>query len=257
MIALPDNDGERPSRLLLARYATGELTGDERAAIEQWLADHPEGRAFLDEIEAARGQVAPFDAADLRRRASPVAEVPEVPVPANRPFPLRWLIPVLVAALALVVFLPRFHPDETARTPISVRIKGDQSLFLYRLKGEELVPYRGEKLGKGDVVGFRVVPGGHSKVVLLSIDGTGTATVFYPQAGETEPPLPAGPGDVPLPLTVTLDGAPGPEVFVTLFDVDPARARTEALAAFQAGGAKGLEQWARAQHGDAVPVEKK
>ena len=259
-LPFPQNDGDRPSRLQLARYATEELDGAERAAIERWLAEHPEGRAYLDGLEAAREQVALFDAEGLRHRASSVAgEPPSVPPPANRPFRLRWLIPILVAALALLVMLPRriHEPSETARTPLGVRIKGDAALLVYRLQGGTLVPYEGQALGQGDVVGFRVNPAGHEQLVLLSVDGTGTATVFYPQAGETEPPLPAGDADVALPLTVTLDGAPGPEVFVALFDTDPAQARAGALAAWNAGGAAGLEQWAHAQHGDAAPVEKK
>jgi hypothetical protein len=261
MTRLPQpNEGDRPSRLQLARYHTGELEGAERTELETWLADHPEGQAFLDTLEAARAEVTPLDAKALRRRAAQLPdEVPETPQPANRPLPWRLLIPLLAAALALLLVLPVvLSPDQVVvDDPDVIRIKGDEALVVYQLKSSGLVPYDGKALGSGDVLGFRVNPAGHGEVVLMSVDGAGTVTVFYPVEGETVQELPAEATDVPLPLTVTLDGAPGPEVFVAVFDTTPSQARDEAERTWQAGGAEAVMAWAQRNPADAVVVERR
>ncbi len=257
--ALPENDGSRPSRLALARYATGEGSEVERAEIAAWLADHPEGQAYLDGLEAARAEVAPFDAAALRQRAGRLpGEAPRVPTPANKPFALRWVIPLAAAALALFVFntWETTTPADLATDGPAIRLKGDAALRLYTLSAGILIAWDGAPLGEGDVVGFRVGGADLATLTLLSIDGLGQATLFHPAPGA--PDLPAGPGaDLELPFTVTLDDAPGPEVFVAAFGLPPAQARADALAAWSSGGADALAAWSEAVGAATVVVEKR
>ena len=94
------------------------------------------------------------DGATRRRAAQLPDEVPEVPEPANRPLPWRLLVPLLAAALALLLVLPAvLGPDEgVVVDPDIVRIKGDEALMLYELKPSGLVPYDGSALGSGDVL---------------------------------------------------------------------------------------------------------
>jgi len=258
MTTMSPNEGTRPSRLQLDRYATGELSASESAAIEAWLADHPEGRAHLDALEAAKTKVRPFDASAMRRSALQVLpEAPGIPAPANHPFPWRLVVGVAVALAALWWLVPSIvsRPDDPESHDI--RFRGAGVLALHVLDGDALVPWAGEALGEGATVGFRVAPGDHHRVTLLSVDGAGTVTVFYPVAGEVPEALPSGVADVPLPLTVTLDAAPGPEVFVAAFDTDPATAEQAVRAAWQSGGAAGVADWAKAHDADAVAVEKR
>jgi len=259
MTTLSHNEGNRPSRLQLDRYATGELGDSERAAIEAWLVDHPEGRAHLAEVEAARAKVRPFDASRIRRSALQVLpEAPAIPTPANRPFPWRVVVGVAVVLAAMLLLVPRLLGDRVD-DPEShdIRFRGAGVLTLHVLDGTSLVPWTGDALGEGATVGFRVAPGEHERVVLLSVDGAGTVTVFYPLPGEAPEPLPSGVADVSLPLTVTLDAAPGPEVFVAAFDADPLAVTAAVRAAWQSGGAPAVAEWAKAHDADAVAVEKR
>lgn len=259
MNTLTPNEGDRPSRLVLDRYATGELVGAERERVEAWLADHPEGRAFVAEGEAARGRVRPFDADAIRRSALQVLpEAPGIPTPANRHFPWRVVIGFAAAVAALVLLVPRLVVTPVDDPESSgIRFRGGEVLTVHVLQGESLVPWDGRALGEGDTVGFRVTPGDHDRVALLSVDGAGTVTVFYPVPGESPVALPSGVADVPLPLTVTLDAAPGPEVFVAAFGADAEAARAALSAAWRSGGAAGVADWAKAHDADAVVVEKR
>lgn len=259
MTTLSHNEGERPSRLQLDRYATGELTDAERAAIEAWLADHPEGRAHLADVEAATSKVRPLDAARIRRDTLQVLpEAPAIPHPANRPFPWRMVVGVAIAMAALLLLVPRLLGERVDDPEThGIRFRGAGVLTLHVLDGAALVPWAGQALGEGATVGFRVAPGEHDRVVLLSVDGAGTVTVFYPAPGEVPEALPGGVADVSLPLTVTLDAAPGPEVFVAAFDADPVAATAAVRAAWQSGGAEAVAEWAKAHDADAVAVEKR
>lgn len=235
------NDGQRPSRLALDRYATGELSAEEAAALGARL-DAPAQR-HLDTLEEAKRAMPPLDLARVRQRAAAL----EAPPAANNT--RNWVVGLLLAAVLLLGVLPAaLRPDP------GVRFRTGDGFELFQQSGESLVPYtRGTPVGERDVLGFRVVATGHTGVVVLSVDGTGRVSVFYPESGEQPEPL-DGDGFVPLPGTVVLDGAPGPEVFVAVFDESVSAARSEVERTFQAGGHPGLVEWAEAS-ADVAAVE--
>lgn len=244
------NDGTRPSRLALDRYATGELEGEARSALEASMGERE--RRHLDAVEATRAQMPPIDLAAIRRRA-------EAPAPANDDRGFRalrrgygLLAAVAVAAAALVAVA--LGTDGTPGSGTGgVRIRGAEAIEIYQVVGDEVHPYGGETaLGESDVIGFRLTnPGhfvggphpGHCGVVLLSVDGRGTVSVFYPAEGE-EPELLPTDGTFNLPDTVILDGAPGPEIFVAVFDTPVSEATAELERRFEDGGARAVEAWA-------------
>ncbi|MCA9491454.1 MAG: hypothetical protein KC621_16090 [Myxococcales bacterium] len=238
------NEGQRPSRLLLGRYASGELSPHEAAELEARLDDR--ARAVLAEIEAAKAQVPPLDLAALRRRADEQA-------PANN---VRWygLATLALAAVVLVMFLAFGRPDAGP----DVRFRTGDTLQVHRLDGQHLVPYQqGLAVGSGDVLGFKVVATGHTSVVVMSVDGNGRVQVYWPEEGEVAEPIEAD-GLLALPGSLTLDDAPGPELFVAVFDTDVPEARTALEHAFQSGGPAGVLDWARAAAGvDAVEVTRR
>ncbi|MEQ1501301.1 MAG: hypothetical protein ABMB14_03680 [Myxococcota bacterium] len=241
------NEGQRPSRLALDRYATGELTDAERSAVEARLDDR--ARRHLAAVEASRSGVPAFDPAALRRRADGAR-------PANDAVGFRWLgfvgIAAMAAALLVAVGLRGTTPDPT------VRYRTGEQLEVYQLAGESLAPYAaGTPVGEDDVLGFQVTGPGHRGVVVLSVDGTGAVSVFYPASGDAPEPIDAE-TPLPLPGTVILDGAPGPEVFVAVFDRSVPEARAAVARVYADGGAAAVEAWADAEAGvSAVEVTRR
>ncbi|MEZ4319529.1 MAG: hypothetical protein R3F61_18580 [Myxococcota bacterium] len=255
------NDGQRPSHLQLDRYATGELTPAEAAEVERALEHDAEARAHLEAVQGAADSVAPFDLGALTARAASLddgAHVTPAPANDNRGFlALGGLL--LMAAVALLVAWPLLsgQPTSGAVDPTYVGVRGGGALEVYHLQASGLARYDKRALGEGDVVGFKVDPASHGGVVLLSVDGSGQISVHWPASGDAPEPV-SGSGMVALPGSVILDGAPGPELFVAVFDTSVAEARASAERAWQAGGAVGVRDWANAQSGvDLAEVNRK
>jgi hypothetical protein len=242
------NRGDRPSLLQLGRYAAGELDEQARHKLESEL--DADARRVLSEMEAARSSMPALDVASLRARAAALPAQP-VPLPANNTWGFRAWMPALALAAALLLTF-WLWPDP------QVRYRPGDLLNLYHLGPQGGVPYaQGTPLGEDDMLGFEVVAGGHHGVVVLSVDGNGAVSVFYPRSGEEPEPI-SGDGRVKLPGSVILDGAPGPEVFLALFDVSVDEARRQVQHTYQSGGHEGLLDWAAtAPSVDAVPVTRR
>jgi len=247
---LPINEGDRPSLLALGRLTSGELDEAAASALREQLGDAE--TAVLDEIEAARRQVRPFDAAALRARAAS-GEAPGVPVPANRTGSKAWaslFVVVAVAAAVLFGVVVTLQPGAgPERADISFR-SGD-ALQLFVLDGARLAPWDGDALQEDDVVGFRVNATGHRSVVLVSVDHTGHVEVYWPEDGRGSEPL-TGSGMVSLEGTLTLDDLQGSEAFVAVFDTAAHTAAAQAERAFADGGLQGVRAWADATAGVAA-----
>ena len=146
MIPPAPNPDEFP-RELLAAYADGELDPATRAAVEQWLADHPDA---LDEVQTQRA-LSPANA-PLWDRAEPPEPssrqwaavrgaienqlIPSVP-PRGRWQNAAWTLAALAtagvaAAVAWVAFGPAAHPPRKGDT------KGPE--FAEAVRGPELAP---------------------------------------------------------------------------------------------------------------------
>lgn len=240
MTALPPiNDGARPSRLRLGRAATGEIPP----------ISGPEAARYAAELDEARAQLAPFDAAILRAAAERVQDPRPVPTPA--PWVRRlWVLPSLALAFAaLLVVLPRGDTN---------RPKGSVDLDFLVLRDGMVQPgQHGGAYKAGDRLQFTYRADGLDRLVLLSIDGAGTLTVFYPAAGDE--PVPVVPGDRHvLEGSIELDDAPGPEVFVAIFGPSSVEEAEEmALDAYKHGGADGLDALAKSDGAtDTVRIEK-
>jgi len=253
-MSLNVNEGDRPSLLGLGRLASGELDATATAAVEGQLSDAD--RLVLEEIEAARSQVAPFDAAALRRRASPapsVTEAPAVPTPANRSGRGLWLSLLALAALLLGGLVVSMQVPTTPERP-DIQFRSGDALQVFVLEGKALVAWGGERLGEDTVVGFKVNATGRRGVVLLSVADDGEVDVFWPEGGRGMEPL-RGQGLVPLDGTLILDDLQGSEAFVAVFDTAADTAVDQAERAFADGGLRGVRQWADATAGvDAVAV---
>ncbi len=233
------------SKLLLDRYLTGELSPEEASRVESRFDDR--ARQHLDAVKLARAGMPQLDIAALRARADALevedtAEEEPVDLDAYRRSRLTTVLSgLLLAAAALFAVFAFSSIDPETSEPASYAVRGSE-LTVHVAEGGELHPYEpGTAVGAGDVLGFKVLAGEHRGVVLLSVDGTGMVSVFFPAEGVEPEPL-AGPGQVELPGTVMLDGAPGPEVFVAVFDQPADQAKALVRETYWARGHEGLRE---------------
>lgn len=249
------NDGTRLSKLQLGRYAAGELTDAESAEVEARLDDAD--RAWLAEVQDAKDSLLSFDPGSLRARASSqTAEAPLHPQAANTTV---WFgLVALLAALVLGFLLVGSPTDPAEIDPNYIGARGAvDAIQVHVWTDGALHPWEGEAVGEGDRLGFQVDATGRNGVVLLSVDGNGQVSVFWPESGNAPEPL-DGDGLVKLPGSLTLDGAPGPEVFLAVFDHTATEAVDNARRLYQSGGPEALTEWAeRADHVEAVVLERR
>ncbi len=254
-MSFPINDGSRPSKLELGRRHTGEVPKQ----------GSPEEAAFAEQI-AAPG-LAPFDWEVLSKAAARVPEqdplmllgrsglpqraAPEAPVQSWwRRLKLAWVVPVLVACLALVVVVPRLGGGP------GVKGGGVDLDFMLQRDGQMMPGTDAELFHPGDRLQFSYRAPGYEDLVLVGVDGTGELSVYYPRAGEL--PYPIVPGERHfLDGSIVLDEAPGPEIFVAVFGsggVSEARELVED--AFERDGLPALEQLAELPGVDVVRIDK-
>jgi hypothetical protein len=217
------NDGSRPSALRIAQHQTGELP----LSAEELDKAGP----TLAALEAEKERVPAFDWTLLSAAAHRLEE-PRTPVAAPRRSWLWGLFPALAMVLALV-FL-RFPGEGN-------RLKGEVDLGFYLLREGQVLP--GDPDGPvraDDRIQFTYHAATYDRLVLLSLDGRGQLTVFYPETGEQPQPVIPGETHV-LEGSIRLDDAPGPETFVAFYGVDSvSEARERALAAWKEEGIAGL-----------------
>ena len=242
-MALNINDGNRPSRLTLDQRATGEVDG-------------PVPKAHLDALVAAKSAVAPFDYEILRARSHRVVE--DAPAPAAAPIRPWWSVwvPLLALAAGLMLVVTIALPDDPVP---GTRTRGDAFLNTFVMQDGVGQPWEaGTVLSEGDRVQFAYNANQTGEtMVLLSIDGEGTLTVFWPASGD-EPVAVVPQGTHLLEDSIELDGARGPEAFVIQFGVTSVEeARSLAVDVFDAEGPEGLQRLARQDRSiDVVIIEK-
>jgi hypothetical protein len=138
------------------------------------------------------------------------------------PPPWRRLLPVMAACvplLALVMLVPRLLPGDGG-----VRLKGGSfQVVVAREAGtpELLAPDSLVRAGDALRFSYEAPEAGH--LLVLELDGRGTASVFHPFGGNASAPLPARQRDF-LPGSVVLDEAPGPEWLFAIFSPRPLEA---------------------------------
>lgn len=153
---------------------------------------------------------------DRARFAVAFPSVPEwlAPPNARRMSPRRrklWLSSGVWAAAAAVIVAVGLSPRE-----VGVRSKGGESLSFYVKRADEVHRGRaGEQVRPGDRLRFTYSSAHARYLTILSLDGAGRVSVYYPSgphAAAIEPGT-----DVPLPSAVELDAELGREHIMALF----------------------------------------
>jgi hypothetical protein len=218
------------SSLELDALALDALPRPEKARLSEHLGACASCRQRSEELAASRAHftqyVLPRHLADRSWRPSPWAHWGGL---------LGRLVPVLaVAGLALFLVLPRERVHETP----ALGVKGGASLQVFVHRGERVwKAEEGEPLSPDDQIRFQVESGGLPYLLVVSIDGAGKPSIYYPFNALRSGPVETG-EPVALPYSIILDAAPGPERLYALFSREPLQV-TEVRAELQKIGSGG------------------
>jgi hypothetical protein len=161
---------------------------------------------------------------------------------------LAGLLPVAAAAAWLVIAHP---PDD-------VRFKGGEFLVMVLREGmNEPAPVaEGQPLRAGDRLRFLFRAPADGYVMILDRDGTGRVTAFYPQGQAEGAAIGPSPALAPLPGSIRLDDAPGPEWIVLFFSPKPVRVEDFTRALREAPSPETLRVDCRGCRVSALRIEK-
>jgi hypothetical protein len=224
---------QQPSHFDLVRYALSELPEEQAQAIPAFLQQNDAARARLEEL---RENAAVYEANGSSHLDALMARIgAQSPAPKARPkkkarFQL-WgvLVPLAVAAAiaALVFSLPQSgdRPPSGVTQPSAVPYKGVVALRIVAKRGErQFVVRDGMALQQGDALRFVISTDRLGYVTVLSFDGRGQLSAFYPEGNPADDPAPLAldsAGQHVLPGSVILDDALGEETFVVVFSETP------------------------------------
>jgi hypothetical protein len=184
------------------------------------------------------------DAAELREQFARSVLPRGLPVRPRRRW--AWLAVPAVAVAVLIIALWQ-RPERRDE----LGIKGDASWQVFGNRDGQTFAVRDEtELVPGDRIRFVVLPDGAKYLLVASVDGSGTVTIYYPYNGEHSASIK---GDrFELAGSIVLDDAPGPERIYAILSDHPVAAAVVAaqLRELAAGGANAI----RATRGLPLPV---
>lgn len=235
LLSRPEPPPDSVSPWTLARFQARDLPAEQARAVGEAVRGDPglaEALRDMERQEAAFRREMPWSAVrdEVISRALASGDGGDRAVPARMPFLARFrralsalgpsgagrrlagAVALGAAAIALAVLVP-WPGAEQEPGRAGSRYKADRAMeaFLLRDGRPERVE-AGSTLGQGDRIQFRV-SSPHSFLALLGVDGTAVVSRYIPVGGETSAPFVPG-NSRPLPDSLELDGAPGPEVFV-------------------------------------------
>jgi hypothetical protein len=192
----------------------------DRLALGALDADGAErARSHLEACAACRAD----NTADAEARAY----FTQIVLPRGAPRASRarmWFalaLPALAAAAIVLLVIGR-RGRTVEENGLAIKGGAVWHVFANRA-GNTFAVHDGDLLAAGDRIRFTVVPAGARYVLVGSIDGAGTATIYVPYGGtQSEPVAPEG-GE--LPGSIELDAAPGPERLFAVLSDDPIDAR--------------------------------
>jgi anti-sigma factor RsiW len=234
------------STFALDALALDALTDDEAAQARSHLADCAECRA-----NAEAGN-------QLRHRFASRIE-PTLATARHRQrrwrgwFALGIATPLVAAAVALLVYVRPRPVASTVPPEAELGIKGDRPIFeVYARRGAHVFAVQNDAvLAPGDEIRFAVAPNGSAFVLIASIDGSGSMTVYYPYNGAKSANVDPR-SRTELPGSIVLDAAQGPERVVAVFSRAPIQAADLAAKLRRQGPTPSLP--ALAPHADSIEI---
>lgn len=217
------------SSLAIDRLLAGELGADARRSAQAHLAECAECRARSEHAAAFKARVG-RELGTLAELGSRPASPRGLTRVASRTATRAAFAGLLAVAAALILFLRAGAPDGVHPSGGETRTKGGGRLGFFLKRGsavERGVP--GQALQPGDAVQFSYFSAKDGYLAVLSVDGAGHASIYYPNAPRA---LPFMAGERPLDASTVLDGVLGDELWFALFcesavELEPIRARLE------------------------------
>lgn len=154
---------------------------------------------------------------------------------------LQVAVPTLALAAAVTLLL-RSSPAPSSKPADRdyLAVKGSAAMqIVARRGGHSIDVHDGVVLAPEDQIRFMVEPAGLPYLLVVSIDGAGAASVYYPYDGRESARL-SSVGKFEVPGSIVLDRAPGPERIYALLSEEPIAA-SDVLPALRAIGARGRE----------------
>jgi hypothetical protein len=200
------------SDLWLDRLLAQELEGGGRLAAEHHLARCRSCRARFETLSAESVAFARLNLPFPLDRTQPQADGGLPPTSRK-----RWRSAAALGALAagLGTLLLLFRPAERL-AHLGERTKGAGKPLEYFVlrQGAVLEGRADQPLYPGDAVQFVYAAPDAGFVAIMSVDGVGKASVYYPTGARAAP---VQPGRHPLPQSTVLDGTPGRETIYAFF----------------------------------------
>lgn len=252
---MSDQEGRLPD-LLLERYRLGEMSAEDREALNRQLAADPEGQKRLEQLresdlEIERQHPPEWLALRVRERLQARAAMAGASGPRRSRRALRWPVPAaLVSAAAVLIAVAHLSrqmpsPESSAAvvrpgvvTTPPAAAKGDPEvapahdegnrvkglgpfLTLYRKTSEGSEALEdGARVRAGDVVRLAYRCPERRYGTIVSIDGRGVVTRHLPRTGARAVPLKSGEA-VLLDHAYELDDAPRFERFYLITSAAP------------------------------------
>jgi len=173
-----------PDKLIIERYAAGELGDAKARELTVHLAECPACNAYHNSITREREtflRVYPFEEL-LKKRASAKAQysilegIKTVLNMLNKPV----LYPVLAVLLLFVVITPMMFSSDRDDT---TQFKGVHALsFAYQRGGNTIQGTSAYRLQSGDKVQIFFTSAGYRNASLLSVDKNGAVSFYHPDA---------------------------------------------------------------------------
>ena len=243
------------NRVLVERYFLGEIPLEEKGPVLHHLDGCPDCRGLMAALENDKRTYLlehPF-------REFAAKRLGEGKAGPSRAMDARWLLG-LAGVAACLVLLPVVFRSQHAATALvgegapaavpdqGIRTKGGTVLEYYLKRGDLVAPgSAAEPYRAGDELQFVYAAGGHAFVSLASIDSRGHVSLYKADAGAAHangtdanpgaganagqpspvpPKAPLSQAALPgerqaLPFAVTLDDAPGAELFVMIYGSGP------------------------------------
>lgn len=235
---------EQCNRVQVERYFLGEIPVEQKGPVLHHLDGCPDCRGLMATLENDKRTYLlehPFRGFAARRLDG--RGLPEGKAAPARGFNARWMMGLAGLAACLVILPVVFRSqdsgtalvDEGVSAGQGIRTKGGTVLEYYLKRGGVVTPGSAtEPYRSGDELQFVYAADGHPFVSLASIDSRGHVSLYKAEAAavspSVSPPAPqtaplsqiALPGEKqPLPFAVTLDDAPGAELFVMIYGSGP------------------------------------
>ncbi|MBX5484826.1 MAG: DUF4384 domain-containing protein [Myxococcaceae bacterium] len=199
------------------------LAEQETRQAREHLDNCPRCRSAWDELEESRARFTQY----VFPRTLPKVEAAARPAPLWERVKQKWTLALPFAGLVTVTVLAVIFVNpqlEGAEQPY-YGTKGGAQLDVVALRGDRQLPVGNDTtLSAGDRIRFLVDSGGAHYVLLVSKDGEGNVTVYYPYDGAESAELPGAGGLEELPGSIELDAAVGRERLFAIFSDQPVRA---------------------------------